>query len=232
MQQEHETNLDTNQSELANNQSNSTLSSRISALSTPVAILVSVLAILWIVELADWLVQRLSLIQDFSLDVYGIHPRTKEGLWQIFTAPFLHADFRHLIANSIPLLVLGYMVIIRDRSHFALIFVITALVSGLGIWLLGGSNTIHIGASGVVFGFMGYLLGRGYFERSFVSILFGVIALFLYGGILIGVLPGQEGVSWLGHLFGLAGGVLVAYLVHRFQRRKKTTEVEIQQVPE
>ena len=228
--------MDINLSEQANNQSNSvsnsTLSSRVSALSTPVAILVSVLAVLWVVELADWLIQRLSLIQDFSLDVYGIHPRTKEGLWQIFIAPFLHANFRHLIANSIPLLVLGYMVIIRDRSHFALIFIITALVSGLGIWLFGGSNTIHIGASGVVFGFMGYLLGRGYFERSFVSILFGVIALFLYGGILIGVLPGQEGVSWLGHLFGLAGGVLVAYLVSHFQRSKKTPETDLQQIPE
>lgn len=188
---------------------------RVSSFSTPLAILVGVLVALWLVELADLL------LRNTSLDVYGIRPRTREGLWQIPVAPFLHADFNHLIANTIPLLILGYLIIVRDRWHFAMVFVVAALVSGAGIWVLGGADTIHIGASGVVFGFMGYLLGRGYFERSFVSILFGFVALLLYGSILIGVLPGQPGVSWLGHLFGLAGGVLTAYLLSVAKRRGK-----------
>ena len=100
-------------------------------------------------------------------------PRATDEVWRIAAAPFLHADYRHLIANSIPLLVLGYLVIIRNKWHFPLVFVCAVLVSGLGVWLFGSANSIHIGASGVVFGFMGYLLGRGFFERSIVSILFG-----------------------------------------------------------
>ena len=146
---------------------------------------------------------------------YGIHPRTLQGLWEIPIAPFIHADINHLIANTIPLVILGYLIIIRDKRNFLLVFVISALVSGLGIWLFAGEGTVHMGASGVVFGFMGYLLARSYFERSFISILFALVALLLYGGILAGILPGQPGVSWLGHLFGLAGGVLAAFAAHR-----------------
>jgi len=90
---------------------------------------------------------------------------------------------------------------------------VSALVSGLGIWLFGASNSIHIGASGLIFGYFGYLVARGYFERSFTALLLAVIALILYGGILMGALPGQPGVSWQGHLFGFAGGILAAYLL-------------------
>jgi membrane associated rhomboid family serine protease len=197
---------------------NTARSSKLAALASPIAILLAVLAVLWLVELLN------RFVWSGQLGNYGIRPRTIEGLWRIPSAPFLHADFNHLLANSIPLLILGWMVVIRNKWHFPLVFVLAALISGLGIWLLAGANTIHIGASGVVFGFLGYLVARGYFERGFVSILFGIIALFLYGGILIGVLPGRPGVSWLGHLFGLAGGVLAAYLTTRPWRRNKSVE--------
>jgi membrane associated rhomboid family serine protease len=199
---------------------------KVNSLTTPLVILVSVLAALWLVELADMLLPRLPFVGIESLDNYGILPRETDEIWRIAAAPFLHADYRHLIANSIPLLVLGYLVIIRNKWHFPLVFVCAVLVSGLGVWLFGGANSIHIGASGVVFGFMGYLLGRGFFERSIVSILFGLVALLLYGSILVGVLPGQEGVSWLGHLFGLAGGALVAYI---FSLNKRRSQAEAQQ---
>ena len=206
-----------------NSESNDKRSARSAILSNPLTLLVAFLTGLWLIELID------TLIQGIDLETYGIHPRSVDGLWQIASAPFLHADVSHLIANSIPLLILGWMIIIRDKWHFTLVFVVAALVSGLGIWIFGGANTIHIGASGVVFGFLGYLLGRGYFERSFVSILFGFVALILYGGILIGMLPGQPGVSWLGHLFGLAGGILAAYLVSRSRRSAVPEEEALQQ---
>ena len=154
-----------------NSESNDKRSARSAILSNPLTLLVAFLTGLWLIELID------TLIQGIDLETYGIHPRSVDGLWQIASAPFLHADVSHLIANSIPLLILGWMIIIRDKWHFTLVFVVAALVSGLGIWIFGGANTIHIGASGVVFGFLGYLLGRGYFERSFVSILFGFVAL-------------------------------------------------------
>lgn len=208
------------------NEPNKTRPRWISALSMPVAILLAVLAVFWLVELLDLIFRPV----DFAN--YGIRPRTLEGLWRIPIAPFLHADVNHLLSNTIPLLILGWLIIVRNKWHFAIVFVVAALVSGLGIWLFGGANTVHIGASGIVFGFLGYLIGRGYFERGFVSILFGVIALLLYGGILIGMLPGQPGVSWLGHLFGLAGGVLAAYLASgRFRRKTKTKNVALELPP-
>ena len=206
-----------------NSEPNNTRSIWATVRSGPIAIPIMVLAVFWLVGmLNEW-------ILDDRLGNYGIHPRSVDGLWQITVAPFLHADFNHLIANSIPILILGWLIIIRDKWHFALVFVLAALVSGLGIWIFGGANTIHIGASGVVFGFLGYLLGRGFFERSLVSILFGFVALILYGGILIGMLPGQPGVSWLGHLFGLAGGVLAAYLTSRSRRSAKPDDIALQQ---
>jgi membrane associated rhomboid family serine protease len=162
---------------------------------------------LWALELADFLVWQ------GGLDAWGIRPRSWEGLGHILTAPFFHAGFAHLAANTMPLIVLGWLVMIRRTWDFGLVALVAALVSGLGIWLLGGDQTIHLGASGVIFGFLGYLLGRAYFERSLTAIFLAVTAAILYGGLLFGVLPGQVGVSWLGHSFGLLGGLLAAALM-------------------
>jgi membrane associated rhomboid family serine protease len=175
----------------------------------PITPLVAIIGAMWFVWFVDFL------WRGGTFTAYGIHPRTVEGLWQIALAPFIHADFAHLIANTIPFVILGYLIVIRDKRTFMLVFIVATVISGLGIWLLGGADTVHMGASGVVFAFMGYLLARGYFERSFISILFGIVALLLYGGILTGIMPGQPGVSWLGHLFGLAAGVLAAWAAHR-----------------
>ena len=185
-------------------------SSQSKSIVEPILPLLITVGIMWLVWFVDWLP-----FPNLDLTQYGIHPRTLQGLFEIPIAPFIHADFAHLVANTIPFFILGYLIIIRDKRNFMLVFVVAAIVSGLGIWTFGVSGTVHMGASGVVFGFMGYLLARAYFERSFISILFGIIAVLLYGGILAGILPGQPGVSWLGHLFGLAGGVLAAWAAHR-----------------
>lgn len=170
-------------------------------------LILAVTAVLWAIELLD-LVKP-----GASLDWYGIHPRTLMGLRNIVIAPFLHAGFGHLIANTLPLIALGLLVLSRGPQDFASVSLVSLLVSGLGVWLLGGANTVHLGASGVIFGYLGYLLAAGWWERSPRALLLAAAVLLVYGGMLPGVLPGREGVSWLAHLFGLLGGILAAHLI-------------------
>jgi membrane associated rhomboid family serine protease len=164
-------------------------------------------AFLWVLEFVDWLIFR------GSLNAFGIRPRTVDGLWGIFFAPLLHSNFAHLMANTVPLLVLGWFVLLRSMRTFAMVTMVTILVSGLGTWLIGPVNTVHIGASGLVFGYFGYLIIASYFERSLISVLWAVLVFFLYGSLLWGVLPQGNGISWQGHLFGFVGGGVAAYLL-------------------
>lgn len=163
------------------------------------------LLLFWVLEILDWL------IFDGALNRLGVQPRTVIGLRGILLAPFLHGNFAHLIANTLPFLVLGWFVIVQSVRDFWLVTGVTAVISGLGIWLFGRTNSVHIGASGLVFGYFGFLLLRGYFERSLRAILWAVVVVLLYGGMLWGVLPLQMGVSWQAHLFGFIGGGIAAY---------------------
>lgn len=162
---------------------------------------------LWLEEVVDALAFR------GDLDRYGIEPRSVDGFMRIPLAPFLHAGFEHLTANTVPLVVLGFFVMARRKRDFALVFALSTLIGGLGIWLVGASNSVHLGASIVVFGLLGFLLSRGWFERRFWPIVGSLVVFVLYGGALFGLLPGRAGISWEGHLFGFAGGVLAAKLV-------------------
>ena len=121
-------------------------------------------------------------------------------------APLLHANFAHLIANTAPLFVLGWLVILRRKVDFFVVTAAVTLIGGLGVWLFARPGTLHLGASGVVFGYLGYLLVRAWRERSLVAIAVALVAGILYGGALWGVLPTERGISWEGHLFGLLGG--------------------------
>ncbi len=149
-----------------------------------------------------------------SLDVSGIHPRDLQGLWGILCAPLLHGGFGHLAANTVPYLVLGWYVIAGRKGDFFLVSAIVIVLGGAGVWLTAPANSVHIGASGLIFGYLGFLLARGLFERSLGSILVAVIVGLLYGGLIFGVLPsGESGVSWQGHLFGFVGGAIAAKLL-------------------
>ncbi len=170
-----------------------------------VVILVSMVALMWVIELLD---QALG----GSLDRFGILPRTGTGLRGIVLAPFLHGGWSHLISNTVPFVVLGWLVMLRRTSDFFWVTAIAMLVGGFGTWLLG-SPAYHIGASGVIFGYLGFLLSRGYFERNITSIAFSVVVGIVYGGLLWGVLPTQPGISWEGHLFGFIGGAIAAKLL-------------------
>lgn len=167
-------------------------------------------AVMWLLELVD-------VILPGDLDGYGIESRDTGSLTGVVAAPFLHADFAHLMANTVPFLVLGSIVALRYPSRFWAIALTIIGIGGLGVWLLGPSNTVMVGASGVVFGFLTFLLTAGVLTRHWLDVAIALGVLFLYGGILIGALPfGVEaGVSWLGHLMGAAAGILAAFLFAR-----------------
>jgi len=172
----------------------------------PVLPVVVMLAVMWISE-------GLDTVMDGRLDRFGIRPRRVDGLDGVVLSPFLHGGFGHLIANTVPFVVLGGAICLGSRRRFFHVTVIVAIVAGLGTWLTGQTNSIHIGASGLVFGYVLYLVSRGIFARKVTYLLGGALVLSVYGGVLWGLLP-TPGVSWQGHLFGAAGGVAAASILH------------------
>lgn len=167
-------------------------------------ILLGCVAVLWILEIIDTLLLR------GAFNSFGIRPRTIKGLRGIVLAPLLHGNLKHLAANTMPFIILGWLVMLRSLNDFWIVTAVVWLISGAGVWLFASSRSNHIGASGVVFGYFGFLLLRGYFERSLGAIAISVLVGLLYGSLIWGVLPIRRGVSWLGHLFGFGGGVLAA----------------------
>jgi membrane associated rhomboid family serine protease len=163
-------------------------------------------ALLWVVEFYDQ-------VSPVDLDQDGIVPRTTDGLEGILWAPLLHGGWAHLIANTLPFLVFGFLVLANGIGRFALVTGIVWALGGLGVWLTAPDGSVTVGMSGVIFGWLAYLLVRGFFARSGTQILLAVVLFFFWGGILLGVLPGQEGISWQGHLFGALAGVVAAWLV-------------------
>ena len=168
----------------------------------------AMVTLMWALEIADT-------IADHRLDQYGIEPRDADGLVGVIAAPFLHAGFGHLVANTVPFLLLGVVIAFGGALRVLAVTVIVAVVSGLGTWLISPESTIHIGASGVVFGYATYLISRGIFNRGFVEIAIGVLVGVVGGGALLAGLEPQEGISWQGHLFGAIGGVVAARLLAR-----------------
>jgi membrane associated rhomboid family serine protease len=185
--------------------------SLVEAIQGHVVLLLSLLGIMWAVEVVD-------LLPFVQLDRYGIHPRSVSGLPGIVLAPFLHAGFGHLIVNSIPFVVLGGIVLLGGLRVFWRVTIFVTLAGGLGVWLFAGRFTNHLGASGLIFGYLGFLLARGVFEKSLPWLLVACAILIGYGGLLVGVLPLQAGVSWQGHLFGFLAGVGAARLMFPKER--------------
>jgi membrane associated rhomboid family serine protease len=167
--------------------------------------------VMWAVETVDTVAG--------DLDSAGIRPRDPEGLVGIAASPFLHSGFGHLIGNTIPFLLLGAAIAVGGLVRTLVVTGIVALVGGLGTWLTAPSNTVVIGASGLVFGFATYLVARGAYSRMPLHFAGGLAVLAIYGStLLVGLVP-TPGVSWQGHLFGAAGGVVAARVVHRARPR-------------
>ena len=180
---------------------------------TPIIMLT---AICWLVLLLNQLIWQGRLAQ------YGITPRHLDGLIGIIWAPFLHASFRHLAANTLPLLILGGILCARSRTEFTLVTVAGILLGGILTWLFA-RNACHIGASGLIFCFFGYLVSLALFRRTFGTLCLSVVCILGYGGMIRGILPASAGISWESHLAGLIAGIALASLMSQLRRTPKAS---------
>ncbi len=151
----------------------------------------------------------------------GIEPRQTSGLDGILFAPVLHGPWSHLLANTVPLLVFGFLLLLAGVRRWLAVTAVVWVCAGVGVWLTAAAGTVHIGASVLIFGWLSYLLARGLWSRRPGQVAVAVAVLLLYGGLIFGVLPGQTGVSWQAHLGGAVGGVLAAWLLRRRSSRRQ-----------
>ncbi|WP_236794895.1 rhomboid family intramembrane serine protease [Amycolatopsis sp. GM8] len=170
-------------------------------------------ALLYLIELVDTGLHH-------RLDGEGVVPRTLSGLDGIVWAPVLHGSWTHLFSNTIPILVFGFLAMASGLTRWIAVTALIWVVSGLGVWLTGDSGTSTIGASGLAFGWLAYLLVRGIFNKSFGQLVIAAVLLLIWGGTLWGLLPGNPGISWQAHVFGALGGVIAAWLAARADRAK------------
>jgi membrane associated rhomboid family serine protease len=171
-----------------------------------VQVLLGIVLLMWALEVLD-------VALDHRLDRYGIEPREVDGLDGVVAAPFLHVGFGHLAANTVPFVAMGLVIAFEGPLRLVGVTAIVALVSGLGTWLVAPADTIHLGASGVVFGYATYLIARGWFNRRPVEVAIGLVVALLWGGALLAGLEPQRGISWQGHLFGAIGGIVAARML-------------------
>jgi len=179
---------------------------------TVVTVIPCFVAALYVIELVDTLMSN-------RLDQEGVQPQQTDGLVGILFAPLLHGGWEHLVGNTVPLLVLGFLVLLSGVRTWLAVTAIVWLVGGLGTWLIAPPNTVHLGASVLIFGWLVFLIVRGFVSGRVGQIVLGLLILFLYGGVLWGVLPGQPGISWQGHLFGAIGGAIAAFVVAKPRQR-------------
>jgi membrane associated rhomboid family serine protease len=179
-----------------------------------IELLIAIVAVMWVVEIINSL-------DGNHLGGDGIYARDVGRLWGILTAPFIHASFAHLISNTIPFVFMGLIIALRGAARLALITTIVILAGGLGTWLISPAHVSTIGASGVVFGYAGYLLARGIFNRSALELLVGVVVAAVWGAALVASLVPHGGISWQGHLCGGLAGVLAAWLMSGDRRAAK-----------
>jgi membrane associated rhomboid family serine protease len=180
-----------------------------------ITLLVGIVAVMWVVEV-------INSIDSNNLSADGIYARNVGRIWGIFTSPFLHAGFPHLIDNTIPFVFMGLIIAIRGAARLAVVTGIVIVIGGLGTWLIAPAGSDTIGASGVVFGYATYLLTRGLFDRSPLELLTGAVVGAVWGGALLASLVPHYGVSWQAHLCGAVAGVLAAWLLA--ERRSGTRD--------
>ena len=175
-------------------------------------LMVGFIALIWVLQIANW-------ADHYGLDQsYGILPRSIGHVGDIFTAPFLHFSWDHIEGNSGPLFVFGLLAAYRGVVKFLGATLIIAITSGLAVWLFQGGNELTVGASGLIFGYFGYVLTRGILERNLIDALAAVVIGLSYAYILTEAIPGAHGVSWIGHLGGLIGGIASGWI---FRTRRK-----------
>ncbi|WAL64415.1 rhomboid family intramembrane serine protease [Amycolatopsis cynarae] len=176
-------------------------------------VMLSFTALLYVIELVD-------VALGGRMNGEGVVPRTLSGLDGVVWAPLLHANWSHLAANTVPVLVFGFLAMATGLARWIVVTALIWVISGLGVWLTGPAGTSTIGASGLAFGWLAYLLVRGLFNRAVGQLVVAAVLLALWGGTLWGLLPGADGISWQAHLFGAFGGILAAWLAARADRSR------------
>jgi membrane associated rhomboid family serine protease len=184
-------------------------------------VLLAFVGSMWIIHAADALMPM-----GISVAGHGVVPRTMSGLSGIATAPFIHANWEHLLANTFPLLVWGSLVLLRGTGEFIFVVLVSAFTSGMGSWLFGEPDTNHIGASGVALGLLGYLLFRSAFDRRISSLIITLAVAVAYGSLLLWSLLPSEMTSWTGHVFGLLGGFLAARIRYPRQPPRRDPRID------
>jgi membrane associated rhomboid family serine protease len=164
-------------------------------------VLFGFVGVLWVIELFDWL------ILGGQLDQIGVRPREFEGMWGILLAPFLHGGPGHLLSNTGPLLWMGALIMVWGVAEFVTVIATVTVLGGLGTWLIGRGNSVHQGASALAFGFLGYLVARGFVERRPVALILAALTMIWYSSIIFGIFPTRSYISWEGHLAGLLAGI-------------------------
>ncbi|HEV2362475.1 MAG TPA: rhomboid family intramembrane serine protease [Acidimicrobiales bacterium] len=176
------------------------------------AVMLGVIVVIWVVQIANW-------ADSYHLTFdYGIVPRDAGRLPEILSAPLLHLSWTHIEANSGPLFIFGFLAAFRGVKRFAGVTLVTVLTSGMAVWLFQGAHQLVVGASGVIYGYFGYVVVKGVFDGRLVDVLVGVVMALSFAYLLVAVVPGTPGVSWIGHLGGLVGGIASGYL---FRERKR-----------
>ena len=162
-----------------------------------------------------WIVQILNAIDDYRLDRFGLEPRALGGLWGVVTAPFLHSSYGHLLSNTVPVVLIGWVLLLAGIDIWATVTALVVVGGGLLTWLVGPGDTVIVGASGMVFGWLGYLLARAYFSRRLKWIVVAVLVLVFFGTLLFGLFPTiNSDVSWQAHLCGFVAGIGTGALLH------------------
>jgi len=159
-----------------------------------------------------WALNIINYLLKYRLNIFGIYPRHVFGLIGIPVSPFLHGDFNHLMFNTLPLFALANFILLQGRTVFYYVSAIIILVSGILVWLFGRRG-LHIGASGLIMGYFGYLLINAYFQGTWLAIMLAIVCIYYFGGLIIHLFPTKERVSWEGHVFGFAAGILASYMV-------------------
>lgn len=162
-----------------------------------------------------WVVQFVNAADGYGLDRFGLKPREVDGLWGVATMPFLHESFAHLLSNTIPLIAVGWVLLLSGLRTWLTVTAIVVVVGGLLTWLVGPANSVIVGASGMIFGWLGYLLARAYFSRKLKWIVVAVLVLIFFGTLLFGMLPSiNSNVSWQAHVCGFVAGIGAGALLH------------------
>ena len=183
-------------------------------------VMVAFIAIIWIVQIANW-------ADHYQLSAeYGIRPRDAGSLPDIFSAPFLHFSWAHIEGNSGPLFIFGFLAAYRGVRKFLGVTLLVAITSGLGAWLFESTNSVGAGASGIVFGYLGYIIVRGLFDRHLVDLVIGLVMALSFAYQFTVLLP-QHGIGWQDHIGGLVGGVVAGWLFRDRRRRGRAGQAAL-----